>query len=54
MLLENGEKDKVLAELKKSYKSREYFMVLLEVDPRLDSLRAEARFHDLLRRVGFP
>ncbi len=51
---ELGEKDKAFAELNKSYESREYFMVLLRVDPRFDSLRDDPRFQDLLRRVGLP
>ena len=49
-----GENDKALAELKKAYENREFFMILLKVDPRLDPLRNDPRFQDLLRRVGFP
>ncbi len=49
-----GEKDKAFDELNKSYEIREYFLVLLKVDPRLDDLRSDPRFDDLLRRVGFP
>nr|MBA3694556.1 hypothetical protein [Acidobacteriota bacterium] len=51
---ELGEKDKAFAELNKSYERRESFMVRLKVDPRLDPLRDDPRFQDLLRRVGFP
>jgi serine/threonine protein kinase/Flp pilus assembly protein TadD len=51
---ELGEKDKTFAELNKSYENREFFMVLLKVDPRFDDLRSDPRFQDLLRRVGFP
>jgi hypothetical protein len=47
-----GENDKAFAELNKAYTNREYFLVWLKVDPRLDSLRADPRFGDLLRRVG--
>jgi tetratricopeptide (TPR) repeat protein len=49
-----GEKDKAFEELNKSYEIREYFLVLLKVDPRFDDLRSDQRFDDLLRRVGFP
>ncbi len=52
--MELGEKDKAFAELNKSYENREYFMILLKVDPRLDPLRSDPRFQDLLRRVGLP
>ncbi len=49
-----GEKDKAFAELNKSYENREPLMIVLKVDPRLDPLRDDPRFQDLLRRVGFP
>ncbi len=49
-----GEKDKAFEELNKSYEIREYFLVLLNVDPRFDDLRSDPRFLDLLRRVGLP
>ena len=49
-----GEKDKAFAELNRSYENREFFMTLLKVDPRLDPLRDDPRFQELLRRVGFP
>ncbi len=47
-----GEKDKSFEELNKSYEIREYFLVLLKVDPRFDDLRSDPRFQNLLRRVG--
>jgi serine/threonine protein kinase/pimeloyl-ACP methyl ester carboxylesterase/tetratricopeptide (TPR) repeat protein len=51
-LAELGEKDQAFAELNKAYTNREYFLVWLKVDPRLDALRSDQRFADLLRRVG--
>ncbi|MFN2393894.1 MAG: hypothetical protein ABR566_18280, partial [Pyrinomonadaceae bacterium] len=49
-----GEKDKAFAELNKSYENREGILGLLKVDPRLDTLRDDPRFQELLRKVGFP
>ena len=49
-----GEKDKAFAELNKAYENREAFLIRLKVDPRLDSLRSDPRFADLMRRVGLP
>ena len=49
-----GEKEEAFAELNKAYENREYGLVLLKVDPRLDPLRSDPRFTDLIHRVGFP
>jgi tetratricopeptide (TPR) repeat protein len=48
-----GEKDQAFAELNKAYENHEYGLLVLKVDSRLDSLRDDRRFQDLLRRVGF-
>jgi TolB-like protein/DNA-binding winged helix-turn-helix (wHTH) protein/Tfp pilus assembly protein PilF len=48
-----GNKDKALVWLSKGLKERSACMPDLKVDPRLDSLRGDARFEDFLRRVGF-
>ncbi len=48
-----GEKDQVFAWFDRAYKSRSYyFAVSLTTDARLDSLRSDPRFVELLRRVG--
>ncbi|MEO6051350.1 MAG: protein kinase [Pyrinomonadaceae bacterium] len=47
-----GEHDKALDILEKSYEVRSFDLVQLKVDPRLDPLRDDPRFQDLLRRVG--
>ncbi len=52
--LELGEEDKALAELEKAYANHEYGLIQLRADPRLDPLRDDPRFQDLLKRVGFP
>ena len=48
-----GNKDKALDWLSRGLKERSACMPDLKVDPRLDSLRSDARFQDFLRRVGF-
>ncbi len=48
-----GEKDEAFAELNKAFENREFGIVLLKVDPRLDPLRDDPRFQDLMRRIGF-
>jgi TolB-like protein/Tfp pilus assembly protein PilF len=49
-----GEKDKAFEALNKSYEDHEISLVqLLNNDPRLDPLRDDPRFHDLMKRIGF-
>jgi len=47
-----GEKHRALELLEGAFQERSSWMVHLNVDPRLDSLRDEPRFKDLLRLVG--
>ncbi|HLN99288.1 MAG TPA: protein kinase [Pyrinomonadaceae bacterium] len=47
------ENDQAFAWLEKAYDERSVWMVRLNFDRRLDSLRSDPRFTDLLRRVGF-
>jgi DNA-binding winged helix-turn-helix (wHTH) protein/tetratricopeptide (TPR) repeat protein len=46
-----GEKDKASEWLEKAYDERSLWMVFLKVDPRLDSLRSDPSFADMLRRM---
>lgn len=46
-----GNKDKAFEYLKKSYQQREMWIAYLKVDPRLDPLRSDPRFEELVRRV---
>ncbi|HKG78742.1 MAG TPA: protein kinase, partial [Pyrinomonadaceae bacterium] len=46
-----GDKDKAFEYLEKIYQGREIWMTYLEVDPRLDGLRGDPRFDELVRRV---
>ncbi|HAF12700.1 MAG TPA: hypothetical protein DCK99_03170, partial [Blastocatellia bacterium] len=49
-----GARDETLAWLEKGYEQRDPKMVFLKVEPKWNNLRADPRFQDLLRRVGFP
>src|SRR5438270_2299922 len=46
-----GEKDLAFEWLENGYKERSDLLIYLKVDPRLDSLRSDARFAELVRRV---
>ena len=47
-----GDKDQAFAYLHKAYEERAELLRWLRVDPRVDGLRTDPRFADLLRRVG--
>ena len=49
-----GDKNRAFAWLEKAYRDRYWMMTFLKVDPRLDPLRSDPRFQDLLRRMNFP
>jgi len=49
-----GKKDEAFRWLELAYQERAAWMVFLKVDPRLDGLRPDPRFQDLLRRMNFP
>ncbi len=49
-----AEKDRAIAWLEKGYEEHAGWMPRLKVDPRLDDLRSDPRFQDLVRRVGLP
>ena len=51
---ELGETDEAFTWLEKAYQERDSFMPIIKVDPRLDNLRSDPRFADLVRRVGIP
>ncbi len=49
-----GEKDTAFAWLAKAVAERSTWLVYSKWEPRLDPLRSDPRFHDLLRRIGLP
>ncbi len=49
-----GQNDEAFEWLEKAYQDRFWMMAFLKVDPRLDALRGDPRFADLLRRMNFP
>jgi TolB-like protein/Flp pilus assembly protein TadD len=51
-----GQNDEAMRWLEKAYEAHSawLFFLALKVDPRWDALRSDARFQDLLRRIGFP
>ena len=46
------DRDHTFEWLEQAYQERQWWMVCLDVDPRLDSLRSDPRFTALARRVG--
>ena len=54
MFAEIGEKDKAFAELERSFEIRQAPFLRLKVDPRLDNLRGDPRYAELVKKVGFP
>jgi tetratricopeptide (TPR) repeat protein len=49
-----GNNDKALEWFEKGFQERTRAMVLLKLQPQVDSLRSDPRFQDLLRRIGLP
>jgi adenylate cyclase len=49
-----GENDRALQWLEKVYQERGHDLIFMKVDPRVDSLRSDPRFQDLLRRMNLP
>jgi TolB-like protein len=49
-----GEKEQAYRWLEKGFEERSAWMVYLNLDPRLDGLRADPRFQELVHRVGLP
>ncbi len=48
------EKERAFEWLERAYEHHNELLMMLKVDPRLDALRSDTRFTELLRRVGLP
>jgi len=49
-----GEKDEAFELLEKAYRERDDDLLFLKIHPPMESLRSDARFQDLVRRIGLP
>ena len=49
-----GDHDLAIEYLEKSYEERSHWLIYLHIDPSMDDLRSDARFQDLLKRIGLP
>lgn len=49
-----GNKEQALEWLKEAYRQRYAWLIMLREEPRLDGLRSDPRFQDLLRRLALP
>jgi tetratricopeptide (TPR) repeat protein len=49
-----GERERAFELLEEAYRRKCSTLALLKVDPAFDVLRADPRFHDLVRRLNFP
>ncbi len=50
----DGETEEAMTWLERAYEERDPLLLVVKVDPRMDPLRSDPRFQDLLRRIGFP
>jgi adenylate cyclase len=49
-----GKRDEALSWLEKGFEERAFQMQFLQIDSRLDSVRDDPRFKELVRKVGLP
>ena len=49
-----GDRDQAFHWLEQAYAEHDTFLTWLRVDPEFDNIRGDARFEDLIRRIGIP
>ena len=49
-----GETEEAMTWLERAYEEHDPLLINAKTEPRLDPLRSDPRFQDLLRRIGFP
>ena len=49
-----GDHDRAMEYLEQSYNELSHWLIYLHIDPSMDPLRSNARFQDLLGRIGLP
>ena len=49
-----GDHDRAMEYLEQSYSELSHWLIYLHIDPSMDPLRSNARFQDLLGRIGLP
>jgi serine/threonine-protein kinase len=54
VLIALGRNDEAIARLRKAFEDRDHWCVLLRTDPRVDPLRSDRRFQDLVDQMKFP
>ena len=54
LFVQLGEKDKAFAELNKALENREWQLLYVKIDPRIEPLRDDPRYQELIHRMRFP
>ena len=49
-----GDTEEAMTWLERAYEERDLLLINAKTEPRLDSLRSDPRFQELVRRIGFP
>jgi hypothetical protein len=49
-----GQRDQAFEWLERAFDDRSIMLVWLKIEPRLDILRSDSRYQDLVRRAGLP
>jgi hypothetical protein len=49
-----GDRERVFSYLDAAYRERSHWLVWLKRDPRWNDMRSDARFQNLVRKIGLP